>query len=491
MGNIKSEFIHPQVDRQLIASVIPGQVRLAVLEDEKLVEYYVERPGNERPAGNIYKGKVVNVLPGMDAAFVDIGLEKNAFLYVGDIALDKENFKFKNNDKNLEIPEIADVLKQGEDLIVQVVKDPLGTKGARITTHVTLPGRMLVLMPTMDYIGVSRRIENECERERLKSLAQEVCPEGMGIIIRTVAEGCEADELKNEIIDLHTQWLNIQAYANIKNSPALIHRDNDLLMRSIRDLCSDYTSDFIINDKLEYQRISEMASALAPNWNGNVSFYDGDIFTDMDIEKMVDKTFSRRIWLKNGAYLIVDHTEALTVVDVNSGKYVGTNNLQDTIINVNKEAAAEIARQVRLRDIGGIIIIDFIDMADEASKEEIISVLEEELKKDRTRTNVIGMTGLGLVEMTRKKIRQRVATMMHKTCPYCHGSGRVINEETIALKILREFLNMQRYSPSENYILKVHSDVADYIESEKLLPENVEIYRSRSAHVEFYKLSSS
>ncbi len=205
---------------------------------------------------------------------------------------------------------------------------------------------------------------------------------------------------------------------------------------------------------------------------------------------MVDKTFSRRIWLKNGAYLVVDHTEALTAIDVNSGKYVGTSNLSDTIIKVNKEAAIEIARQVRLRDIGGIIIIDFIDMTEDYYKDEIVSVLEEELKKDRTRTNVVGMTGLGLVEMTRKKIRQRVATMMHKTCPYCSGSGRVFNEETVALKILREYLNMQRYSSSEKYILKVHSDVADYLEAEHLLPDNVEIYRSRSAHVEYYKLSA-
>ncbi|MBN2878802.1 MAG: Rne/Rng family ribonuclease [Clostridia bacterium] len=489
MDITNSESMQPLVSRQLVATVIPGQVRLAVLEDEKLVEYYVERPGKERSAGNIYKGKVVNVLPGMDAAFVDIGLERNAFLYVGDIALDKENFKFKNNEKTVEIPDIKDVLKEGENIIVQVVKDPLGTKGARITTHVTLPGRMLVLMPTMDYIGVSRRIEDENERERLKSLAQDVCPDGMGLIIRTVAEGCDADELKGEIIELNNLWLNIQKYASSKNPPCIIHRDNDLLLRAIRDLCSDFTQEFIINDRAEYNRITEIAANLAPNWPGTISYYDGDIFTDMDIEKMVDKTFSRRIWLKNGAYLIVDHTEALTVIDVNSGKYVGTHNLQDTIIKVNKEAAAEIARQVRLRDIGGIIIIDFIDMADEDSKAEIVAVLEDELKKDRTRTNVVGMTGLGLVEMTRKKIRQRVATMMHKTCPYCHGSGRVINEETIALKILREFLNMQRESPSQKYILKVHSDVADYIENEKLLPDIVEIYRSRSAHVEYYKLS--
>jgi len=490
MNLTKSEIVQTEINRQLIASIIPGQARLAVLENEKLVEYYVERPGNERPAGNIYKGKVVNVLPGMDAAFVDIGLEKNAFLYVGDIALDKENFKFKNYDKSVDIPDIGDVLKQGEDILVQVVKDPLGTKGARITTHITLPGRMLVLMPTMDYVGVSRRIENEVERERLKSLAQEVCPDGMGIIIRTVAEGCDADELKQEILDLSKLWEDINDYANIKNSPAMIHRDNDLLLRSIRDLCADNTSEFIINEKTEYQRVAKMAKTLAPQWTGSVSFYDGDIFTDMDIEKMVDKTFSRRIWLKNGAYLIVDHTEALTVVDVNSGKYVGTHNLQDTIIKVNKEAAIEIARQVRLRDIGGIIIIDFIDMAETSSKEEVVAVLEEELKKDRTRTNVVGMTGLGLVEMTRKKIRQRVATMMHKTCPYCHGSGRVFNEETISLKILREYLNMQRYSLNNKYILKVHTDVADYLEHEHLLPDNVEIYRSRSSHVEYYKLSA-
>ena len=490
MDIIKAEI--DQINRQLIASVIPGQVRLAVLEDGKLVEYYVERPGNERPAGNIYKGKVVNVLPGMDAAFVDIGLEKNAFLYVGDVALDKENFKFKDHeqDRAVEMKDIGDVLKQGEEILVQVVKDPLGTKGARITTHITLPGRMLVLMPTMDYVGVSRRIEDEGERERLKSLAQEVCPAGMGIIIRTVAEGCDANELKQEILDLSKLWEEINDYGNKKNSPAIVHRDNDLLLRSIRDLCSDNTSEFVINDREEYERVAKMSKRLAPQWTGDVKYYHGDIFTDMDIEKMVDKTFSRRIWLKNGAYLIVDHTEALTVVDVNTGKFVGTNNLQDTIIKVNKEAAVEIARQVRLRDIGGIIIIDFIDMADPESKNEVVAVLEDELKRDRTRTNVVGMTGLGLVEMTRKKIRQRVATMMHKTCPYCSGSGRVFNEETVALKILREYLNMQRTNPSSRYILKVHSDVADYIEGEKLLPNTVEIYRSRSAHVEYYKLNA-
>ncbi len=246
----------------------------------------------------------------------------------------------------------------------------MGSKGARLTTHVTLPGRMLVLMPTMDYVGVSRRIGDEEERERLKKLAQEVRPEGMGVIIRTVAKNADAESFKAEILHLCSLWEDIQKYAMRKNAPSIIHRDNDLLLRSIRDLCSNETTDFIINDKDEYNRVHGMAKTLAPQWDGDIRYYEGDIFSDRGIEKMVDKTFARHIWLKNGAYLIIDHTEALTVIDVNTGKFVGSNNLQDTILKVNKEAAIEIARQVRLRDIGGIIIIDFIDMLDSDRRDE-------------------------------------------------------------------------------------------------------------------------
>ncbi len=474
--------------RRILADIIPGQSRMAVLEDGKLVEYYMERPGSERPAGNIYKGKVVNVLPGMDAAFVDIGLEKNAFLYVGDVALNRDDFEFKSQRKS-DMPDIRDVVKQDQELLVQVVKDPLGGKGARITTHVTLPGHMLVLMPTMDYVGVSRRIEDETERERLKALVEEVRPKGMGVIVRTVAEGCNGEEFTREIKELVALWEEIDHTVKRKNTPSLIHRDSDLLMRAVRDLCSQDTKEFIINNKEEFERVKALAKRLAPLWKGEIIYNDTDIFQEYQMESKVDRTLARRVWLKNGAYLVLDHTEALTVIDVNSGKFVGTSHLQDTIVKVNKEAAAEIARQVRLRDIGGIIIIDFIDMQDEGSQQEVVDALKKALKRDRTRTNVVGMTGLGLVEMTRKKIRQRVATLIHKTCPYCNGSGRVYSEETVALKVVEEYIKQQRENGDVDYVLKVHSDVADYIESEGLLPKNVNIYRSRSAHIEYFRLT--
>jgi len=458
------------------------------MEDGKLVEYYVERPGSERPAGNIYKGRVVNVLPGMDAAFVDIGLEKNAFLYVGDVALNRDDFEFKSQG-NAQLPDIRDVVKQGQEIIVQVVKDPLGGKGARITTHVTLPGRMLVLMPTMNYIGVSRRIEDEDMRESLKSAVDSMRPPGMGVIVRTVARETTADAFKTELESLEALWRTIERKAAVSNAPCMIHSDSDLLPRIVRDLCSDETERFIINDRDEYEKASAIARALAPGWKGSMEFFDGDIFDEYEMESKVDKTFARKIWLKNGAYLVIDHTEALTVIDVNTGKFTGTDNLQDTILRTNLQAAAEIARQVRLRDIGGIIVIDFIDMLEDKNRDIVVEELKKELEKDRTRTNVIGMTGLGLVEMTRKKIRQRVATLMHKTCPYCNGSGRIYNEETVAQKILKELRRQTANYTAESYILKVHSDVADYLEKENLMPDNVKIYRSRSAHHEYFSLS--
>ncbi len=475
------------MERLIISDVMQGQTRVAVLENDTLVEYYVERSGTENPAGNIYKGKVVNVLPGLDAAFVDIGLSKNAFLYVGDVALNEVDFKFKNNGGGL--PDIRDVLKVGQEIIVQVIKDPLGSKGARVTTHITLPGRMLVLMPTMDYVGVSHRIEDDDERERLKSLAEELRPEGMGIIIRTVAKGDAGENFREEIKGLISLWNSIQDTQKIKTAPSIVHRDSDLLLRTMRDLCSVNTHEFIVNDYEEVERLEAVKQHLAPNWKGKVIYQEGDLYTALNLESKIDRTFARKVWLKNGAYLIFDHTEALTVVDVNTGKFVGSNDFRKTIRKTNIDAAKEIARQVRLRDIGGIIIIDFIDMLDEEDKYEVIDALKEALTSDRTRTNVVGMTGLGLVEMTRKKIRQRVATLLHMPCPECSGSGRVFTPETVALKIMREIRRHEINLDVKSYLLKTHVDVGEYLRKKKMLPKNVEVVNSEFQHIGKYELT--
>jgi ribonuclease G len=475
------------MERLIISDVMQGQTRVAVMENDTLVEYYVERSGTENPAGNIYKGKVVNVLPGLDAAFVDIGLSKNAFLYVGDVALNDVDFKFKGNGGGL--PDIRDVLKVGQEIIVQVVKDPLGSKGARVTTHITLPGRMLVLMPTMDYVGVSHRIEDDDERERLKKLAENLRPKGMGIIIRTVAEGDTGETFEDEIESLISLWNSILDTEKIRTAPSLIHRDSDLLLRTMRDLCSEETQEFIINDFEEVERLENIKHHLAPNWSGSVIYQEGDLYTELNLESKIDKTFARKVWLKNGAYLIFDHTEALTVIDVNTGKFVGSNDFRKTIRKTNIDAAKEIARQVRLRDIGGIIIIDFIDMTEDEDKLEVISVLENALINDRTRTNVVGMTGLGLVEMTRKKIRQRVATLLHMPCPVCSGSGRVFTPETVALKIMRELRRHRLNHDTQTFTLKVHNEVGEYLAQNKILPEGVEMIKTESLHMDKYQLT--
>jgi ribonuclease G len=311
----------------------------------------------------------------------------------------------------------------------------------------------------------------------------------MGIIIRTVAQGDSGETFKDEIESLISLWEAILHTSKIKTAPYIVHRDSDLLLRTMRDLCSKDTKKFIVNSKEEVERLEGVKKHLAPNWSGKVLYHEGDIFNDYGLESKIDKTFSRKVWLKNGAYLILDHTEALTVVDVNTGKFVGSNDFRKTIIKTNVDAAKEIARQVRLRDIGGIIIIDFIDMVDDSDKEIVVEALREALGSDRTRTNVVGMTGLGLVEMTRKKIRQRVATLLHMPCPVCNGSGRVYTPETVALKILKELRRKTENLDAESYVLKVHSDVADFLLNEKILPDNVKIKKKESIYMGKFELS--
>jgi ribonuclease G len=452
---------------QIIVDVRSEEIWIALLEDKELAEFYVERKGRERVVGNIYKGKVSNVVPGMQAAFIDIGLEKNAFLYVNDILVDKSDFEFDgvkyNIDDGLRNLTIRDILQEGQEITVQVVKEPIGTKGARVTTHITLPGRTFVLMPTVNYIGVSRRIETEEERARLRAIAEKVKHKDMGLIVRTAAEGKEYQDFVGEMDFLIRLWTKVKRTEKIVSAPRLIYKDENLIYRTVRDMFTMDIDRFIINDKEQYHKVVEMVDLLSPKLKSRVQLFDKD--TDVSdyfhLEAKIEKALCRKVWLKSGGYLVIDHTEALTSIDVNTGRYVGGNGLQDTVLHTNLEAAKEIARQVRLRDIGGIIIIDFIDMDEETHKEKVLDCLKQSLKKDRTKTNVLGMTSLGLVEMTRKKVKQRISSILQKPCPYCQGTGRVYSEETTAAKVRREIEKTLVHTESYGILVEVHPGVAE------------------------------
>ena len=455
--------------KEIIADVNPHEARIALLEDGELVEIQVELRGHERLVGNIYKGRVCNILPGMQAAFVDVGLERNAFLYVGDILVDKSDFEFRDGmediDRELKAPNIKDLLKQNQEIMVQVLKQQGGTKGARVTTHISLPGRMMVLMPTVDHVGVSRRIEGEQERERLKKVFTDIKPDGMGVIVRTAAEGRSKEEFEGEMRFLTRLWNRIQSKADFLTAPRLIHSEETLLFRTVRDMFSSEVERFIINDKDYFEKIQAVVEITMPGLENRVELFERpeNIFDFYNIESKIDKAMQRKVWMDNGAYLVIDETEALTVIDVNTGKYIGENDLQETIVNANKEAAREIARQLRLRDIGGIVVIDFIDMESDENKQSVVDVLEEELKKDRTKSNVLGMTELGLVEMTRKKVRRRLSALLQTTCPHCGGKGKIYSDQTMSMRVRREVNRVALHTDCDSYIVEVAPSVAKYI----------------------------
>ncbi|HHU69101.1 MAG TPA: Rne/Rng family ribonuclease [Thermoanaerobacterales bacterium] len=441
------------------------QTRAALLEDGNLVEIYIEKNHGLRIAGNIYKGKVANVLPGMQAAFVDIGLDKNAFLYVDDIYIQNE-FLENGDTRKIKNNSIKDVLKLGQEIVVQVIKEPIGSKGARVTTNITIPGRYLVLMPTGDYIGISRRIVADEERDRLKSLAEEIKPQGMGLIVRTVAEGRNKEDMVQDLHFLTALWEKIQFKKKTAQAPKLIYKDLNLISRIVRDLFSHEIDTLYINNKSDYDRVLELLDFVAPNLKERVILFNRqqDIFDYFGVEKEIEKALNRKVWLKCGGYIVIDQTEALTSIDVNTGKYVGCLNLEDTVLKTNLEAAKEIARQLRIRDIGGIIIIDFIDMSSQEHQNMVLNTLEEELKKDKTKTHILGLTKLGLVEMTRKKVRQGLDELLQKKCPYCEGRGRIISEETMSKRVekkLKYIISVN--SSAEAVLVEVHPSVASVV----------------------------
>ncbi|NLK52012.1 MAG: Rne/Rng family ribonuclease [Syntrophomonadaceae bacterium] len=461
--------------KEILVQVIGEETQVAVMEDHQLVEIYMERSSEQRLVGNIYKGRIENVLPGMQAAFVNIGLEKNAFLYVEDVAGSR---KFKDGEEgrnlvsgNLNVhgphqhQPIEELVREGQEILVQVVKEPIGTKGARVTTHITLPGRHLVLMPTMDYIGISRRIEQEEERERLRNLAETVKILGMGFIVRTVAEGVSEETLRHEVHVLEKQWKKILSRSQYAAPCSLIHRDLGLVQRILRDLFSEEVDRLIVNSRWVYDKILDALEldGEQTSLRQRLSYEPIDLFEYFGIEPEIEKALKRKVWLKSGGYLVIDQMEALTAIDVNTGKYVGSINLADTVLKTNLEAAAEIARQLRLRNIGGIIIIDFIDMESVSDQSRVLTVLEEELKKDKTRAKILGLTQLGLVEMTRKKVQQGLDSMLQRACPYCEGKGKVLSEETVSLRAQKRLLSLATRSDAPAFLLEAHPSVASIL----------------------------
>ncbi|HEX2253642.1 MAG TPA: Rne/Rng family ribonuclease [Thermoanaerobaculia bacterium] len=457
----------------------PHQTRIAVLEDDRLTEIFVERHRHRGLVGNVYKGRVTRVLPGMQAAFVDIGLERDAFLYVSDVVESSEppeDLELEDEvdpvETAIEQPSISDLLKGGQEIIVQVVKDPLPNKGARITTHVTLPGRYLVLLPTVRHIGVSRRIEGEEERERLVGLLRELATArgaGGGLIVRTVGENKGSEEFASDLEYLEGLWERIRQRAGAVSAPTLLHQDLDLALRTVRDLVSADTSVVMVEDEETYQRIVEFLDPVQPALVSRVKLYrqDTGLFEQFGIEEQIEAALESRVWLKSGGYIVINPTEALVAIDVNTGRFVGRTNLEDTVLQTNLEAVREIVRQIRLRDLGGILVIDLIDMTEQEHRDQVFRRLEEELSRDRAKNKVLTISEFGLVEITRKRSRSNLERLLTQPCPYCEGRGRIKSIATISLNLRRELLRWVSRAGDHELLLRVHPAVASALQREE------------------------
>ncbi len=446
--------------KQIIVNSGIREKRAAILVDNVLEDMFFERDTYDRIAGNIYLGRVKDVLPGMQAAFIDIGIDRNAFLHISDLypLLSKEQLKQWHNNKL----GIQHVLQPGQQLMIQVVKEPIGTKGPKVTCKVTIPGRYYVLLPLEHRINISRKITNDNERDRLRELSRELIRNEYGVIIRTNALNRKKEDLNFDYQYLDHLWKTVKNKESAANAPALLYQNVGLIKQLVRDYLSSDIDKLVVDSEEEYKKIVEMVDKIAPALKKRIHLYERrrPIFTTYGVEKELDRILQRRVWLDSGGYIIFDKTEALVSIDVNTGKYTGKKNLQDTVFKTNLEAAREIARQLRLRDIGGIIIIDFIDMAVQENRNMVLKTFEEELSRDRTKTAMLGLTELGLVEMTRKKVREGFGELIQKECPYCQGTGLVMSESTMALKVIREIGNQIDRENFSAILIELHPRVA-------------------------------
>jgi ribonuclease G len=484
------------MSKEIIVNVDTRETRVAIVEDGKLVELHIER--EERVVGSLFKCKVSNVLPGMDAAFVDIGLERNAFLYVADI-LPEAGEDLPTRRESARTVKIKDVLKVGQELLVQVVKGPRGTKGSRVSTRISLPGRYLVMMPEADNVGVSRKIEDAHERERLKKIADKIRPLGYGVIVRTEAEGQSEADLRQDLEFLVRMSDQIQEKSRKTHAPGLVHQELSLVYKTIRDVFGSDVQKMLIDAPQDYERALELMELISPRMKSRLVLYDDPepIFERFAIESEIDRLLRRKVWLKSGGHLTIDETEALTTIDVNTGKFIGTTSLADTILKTNLEAATEIARQLRLRDIGGIIIMDFIDMSNMKDRQHVVTSLEKVLRKDRTRTKISHISPLGLVEMTRKRTGETISEAITEACPYCQGRGKISSAETMSVLVERELRKIAAETDENAFLVTVHPEVAicligahgETIDAiEKHLRRQVYVRGNEGMHVEKYEI---
>ncbi|HMN67529.1 MAG TPA: Rne/Rng family ribonuclease [Bdellovibrionales bacterium] len=467
---------------EILINVRPNVTRVAYVEDGVLNDLKIERRGSPTLVGSVFKGRVVRVLPGMQAAFVDIGLDRAAFLYVADVRsdLDAEPALYMDGDddapegdladkdKEVATP-IQDLLHEGQIIMVQVAKDPLGTKGARITTHISLPGRHVVYMPTVEHLGISRRIEDAEERDRLKKIVESLKPKG-GVIIRTACEGASSENLSNDLDYLYRLWSEVEKAYDKRKTPGLIHAEIDVELRALRDLLNERISRVIVDDPKVQRKVLTFINQFMPKHGKSVSLHNGPqpLFDMYDLDIEISRSLDRKIWLKSGGYIVVDEAEALVVIDVNTGRYVGKKDLEDTILKTNLEAVKEIAHQLRIRNCGGIIIIDLIDMENPIHRERVLNQLKMELANDLAKTTVVSMSELGLVEMTRKRTRPSLVSSLCEPCTYCEGAGYIKRKSTVAQEIFlaleREVL---RSKEATSAVVHCHSGVADWIYEEE------------------------
>jgi ribonuclease G len=460
---------------EIIINAATQENRIAIMEDGRLAEILVERPDEERLVGNIFKGIVTSILPGMQAAFVDIGLERAAFLHARDIGVqpdydededsDDEDFDQPGMGQEKFTP-IQHLLTKGQEVLVEITKEPLGTKGPRVTTALSLPGRFVVLMPYASHMGISRKISNWNEKRRLKQIAKDVRPENCGMIVRTVAEGKGEDELSKDIKHLSNIWNRVRRKANRVTAPNLVHTELGMTTSLIRDLFSEDVDRVVVDSKSVYRDIDGYLKNVAPHLRNRVLLYDEKepIFDAFGIEDEIASATNRRVPMRKGGFLVIDHTEAMWTIDVNSGRYVGRNNQETTILNINLEAAEEVARQLRLRDIGGIIVIDFIDMGIEANRLRVMQEFAQFLRRDRSRINVADkISEFGLLEMTRQRVRPSLLYTFSEACPTCKGAGRVQSPDTTVTKLERWLKRLRAAKGERKLVLEVHPLVANYL----------------------------
>ncbi len=462
--------------KEIIINSTNEDTRIAILENNKLVEIFVERPDNERMVGDIYKGKIRRVVKGMQAAFIDIGFEQDAFLHFSDMGQEVNQLfadvdeEYLEGDKVKQDVDPADLLRNGQEIVVQIIKEPISSKGPRVTTELTLPGRFLVLVPNQHRVGVSRKIASARERRRLRNIARKILPKNYGLIVRTVAEGKDEKTLEQDLQKLIKTWHKVQQEIKRSRAPKLLFKDLGMASSVIRDLFTSDVNRVVVDSRKMYREITRYLKEVGSELVNRVEYFKSKrpIFDEFNIEQELQRSVERKVWMKNGGYIIIEQTEALTSIDVNSGRYFGKKDHERNSLKINLEAAREIARQLRLRDIGGLIVIDFIDMEQEENKQKVLKELRKEFAHDRAITRIEEMSRFGLVEMTRQRIRPSLIYNINETCPVCNGTGLVPTQGTILANIERVIRRYIASNYDRRIIIRAHPHVIDYLNNKKI-----------------------